>query len=349
MEPILLSESDDKDLVNWLSKIPNATVFHTPMWRNVLVTTYGYEPFYLAVKDGGEIKAILPLLFVKSRLTGNRLVSLPFSNICGPIGDPQSFPILIGEALRLHEELKAKAVEIRTQRDLNPIEEEGFSKVSYFVTSIVPLDPNPDVVWKRFTDRCVRTEVRQAIKKRVEVRLTGNSEDDIKAFYKLFVQTRLRHGVPPQPYRFFKNLWKHMWPNNMALHLAYKDGNVIGGLVSLFFGDTIGTAYIGSDFSYRGDRVHQALFWKCMENGCLKGFRKFDFYRTPKNSESQRSFKKRWNSYEVDLDYMYYPKVKGTAATIEETAKYKIMQSMVRRMPRFTAIWLGSLLYRHLG
>ncbi len=349
MEPILLSESDDSNLLEWLSKTPTATVFHTPMWRDVLISTYGYEPFYLAARKDDGICAILPLLFVKSRLTGKRLVSLPFSNICGPIGDPEAFAVLIEEALRLYQELGAKAVEIRTQRDLNPLSDQRFTTVSYFVTAILMLDPNPDIVWQRFPGNNVRTEVRQAIKKGVEVRLGGDSEKDIKSFYKVFVQTRSRHGVPPQPYKFFRNLWKHMWPNNMDVYLAYKNGKVIGGLISLSFGEMICTPYLGSDFAYRGDRVHQALFWKSIENGCLKGFKIFDFCRTPKNSESQRFFKRRWNTYEVDLDYMYYPQVKGTAATLEETAKYRIMQSMVRRMPKFAVIWLGNLLYRHLG
>lgn len=349
MEPMILSASDDQDLREWLKTTPEATIFHTPMWRDVLTATYGYQPFYLAARSQGRICAVLPMLFVKSRLTGNRLVSLPFSNICGPLGVDQARSVLVQEALKLCEELQAKAVEIRTQRDLNPIDDQRLSRVSYFVTSIVPLDPNPDVVWKRFTDRNVRTEVRQAMKKGLEVKVAGESEKDIKVFYDLFVQTRLRHGVPPQPYSFFKNLWKHLWPSNMELYLAYKSGKVVGGLINLTFGETTSTAYIGSDFAYRSDRVHQVLFWKSMENGCLNGFKRFDFLRTPKTSESQRYFKKRWNAYEVDLDYYYYPKVKGTAATLEETAKYRIMQKVVSRMPKSVGIWLGNLLYRHLG
>ncbi len=348
-EVLRLDKSHDDVVMGFLSKCDNATIYHTPMWRDVLVETYGYEPFYLGYFEGGNLKALLPLMFVRSWLTGNRLVSLPFSNICGPCGNRDNFVHLVSQAISLRQDLRAKALEIRTQTDFNDIEDARFTKLSYFVTSVVPLESDPEIVWKRFKDRNVRTEVRQAIKKGVIVRMAGESEDDIRIFYQLVVPTRLRHGVPPQPYRFFRNLWKWMYPENMELYLAFLDDKPIGGLVNLTFGDTTSTAYIGSNIAYRQYRVHQLLFWKSMENGCRRGFKRFDFLRTPKSSETQRYFKRRWNAYEVDLNYLYYPQVKGTAATIEETTKYRMLTTLVKRAPTWFGIALGRLLYRHLG
>jgi hypothetical protein len=86
-----------------------------------------------------------------------------------------------------------------------------------------------------------------------------------------------------------------------------------------------------------------------MEDGCLRGYKTYDFLRTPKQSESHRYFKIRWNASEVDLVYAYYPEVRGTASTIEDTAKYALMTKVLRRSPGFVGQLVGRILYKHLG
>jgi CelD/BcsL family acetyltransferase involved in cellulose biosynthesis len=344
----IIGSEQDGLLSAFLEECPGSTVYHTPQWRDAVVATYGYEPIYLAYQGDKGIEAILPLMLVKSWLTGRRLVSLPFANICGPLGSAGGTRALIDRAVVLGAERGAKAVEIRTQANLNPVEEPRFTKVSYFITSIVRLDGNPTRVWESFKDRNVRTEVRQATKKGIEVR-DATGADDLKRFYDLFCNLRLKHGVPPQPFAFFENLWKCLWPEHLNLHVAAFQGRQVAGLITLGFGNTLCAAYIGSDLAYRSYRVHQILFWKAMETGCLKGYSAFDFLRTPKNAQELRYFKDRWNAYEVDLEYLYYPRVAGTASTVEETAKYRLMATTLKRAPKFVGRGLGRLIYRHLG
>lgn len=344
----ILGESDEAAFRGFVASAPQASIYHTAEWRDALVATYGYRPVYLGCFDQGKLTSILPTMEVSSWLTGKRLVSLPFSNMCGPIGSPEAGPALIQGAIEAYRSRGAKALEIRTQADTNPISDESLSGVSYFITSIVDLDPDPDVVWKRFKDRNVRTEVRQAVKKGIEV-VSGDTEEHLRHFYNLYAPSRQKHGVPPQPYGFFRNLWRHLRPGYIDLLLATHQGTYAGGLITLAFGKTLCAAYIGSDPAYRSFRVHQVLFWKAMEMGCRRGFERFDFLRTAKKSESLRYFKKRWNAYEVDLEYLYHPEVRGTASTIEETAKYRMLTAVLKRSPPFVGKALGRLIYRHLG
>jgi serine/alanine adding enzyme len=343
-----LEASDDAALREFLEATPQASIYHTPQWRDALVSTYGYDPVYLGGFEGGKITSVLPMMEVSSWLTGKRLVSLPFSNVCGPIGAGGAAADLIERAIETCGARGAGALEIRTQADLNPVQDRRLSAVSYFITSIVELDPDPDVVWKRFKDRNVRTEVRQAAKKGIDVR-TGETEEDLRSFYEMYAPSRQSHGVPPQPYSFFRNLWQHLRPAYLDLFLASYRGVPVGGLITLGFGNTLCAAYIGSDEAYRSFRVHQVLFWNAMESGCIRGFKRFDFLRTPKKSKSLRYFKERWNAYEVDLNYLYHPEVRGTASTIEETAKYRLLTAVLRRSPAFVGKALGRILYRHLG
>jgi lipid II:glycine glycyltransferase (peptidoglycan interpeptide bridge formation enzyme) len=133
------------------------------------------------------------------------------------------------------------------------------------------------------------------------------------------------------------------------LFVSEHQGRCVGGLVTVAFGGTICAAYIGGDPAYRSHRVHQAMFWKAMETGCLRGFQRFDFLRTAKKSKQLRYFKERWNAREVDLNYIYYPEVRGTASTIEETAKYRVMTAILKRSPAFVGKALGRVIYKHLG
>jgi CelD/BcsL family acetyltransferase involved in cellulose biosynthesis len=344
---IALNQNRDAEVADFLAGVPGATVYHTPGWRNAILATYDYEPRYLAHVEGERITAMLPLMLVRSRLTGTRLVSLPFSNVCGPIGERAGFGPLVDEAVRMTGAEAAKTLEIRTQAGLNDLDDGRFSRVDYFVTSVVPLDADPAVVWARLKGD-VRTKVRQAEKKGIDVR-EASSEGELRDFYDLFVEGRLKHGVPPQPFAFFHNLWRSMKPDQRMLLLARLEGRPVGGLLNLAFGDTLCGGYIGSRLKLRSYRINQALNWKAIELGCTRGYAKFDFLRTARAGASLREFKLRWNAVEIDLHYLYYPAVCGTAATVENTARYRLMTFVLKRSPKVLGRMLGRLLYRHLG
>jgi len=131
--------------------------------------------------DGESLTAVLPMMFVRSWLTGKRLVSLPFANTCGPAGRSEHFGALLDRALELRAELRARALEIRTQANVNSLRDDRFTPVGYFITSLVSLASDPKDVWDNFKDRNVRTEVRQAAKKGIEVR-DGDDPKDLEQF-----------------------------------------------------------------------------------------------------------------------------------------------------------------------
>lgn len=67
-----------------------ASVFHTAGWLNSLRRTYGYKPVAFSTSPPiGELKNGLVFCRVCSRVTGYRMVSLPFSDHCEPLFDCQ--------------------------------------------------------------------------------------------------------------------------------------------------------------------------------------------------------------------------------------------------------------------
>lgn len=65
---------------------PAASVFHTRGWLRTLQTMYGYEPLAVTTSIPTE-RLTNALLFcvVRSWVTGDRVVSLPFTDHCEPL------------------------------------------------------------------------------------------------------------------------------------------------------------------------------------------------------------------------------------------------------------------------
>ena len=68
-----------------LFKTPGSSFFHTSSWARVLKESYGYVANYFTEISDGEILTLLPVMEVRSFLTGCRGVSLPFTDSCEPI------------------------------------------------------------------------------------------------------------------------------------------------------------------------------------------------------------------------------------------------------------------------
>ena len=96
---------------------PMATGYHLEAWRRVIQETFGHEIFYLMAKDqDGEVRGVLPLVFLRSRLFGRFLVSMPFVNYGGLLVDnAEAKGALLREAEVLAMDLKASHIELRQQ------------------------------------------------------------------------------------------------------------------------------------------------------------------------------------------------------------------------------------------
>src|SRR5262249_30736033 len=99
---------------------PSSSVFHTVSWLEALRRTYGYEPaVYTTSPPDVFLENGLVFCRVTSWITGQRLVSLPFSDHCEPlirtIADKQVFLSAIERALQRG---KLRYFEIRASQNL---------------------------------------------------------------------------------------------------------------------------------------------------------------------------------------------------------------------------------------
>src|SRR5207302_4984284 len=142
---------------------------------------------------------------VRSLFTGRRGVCLPFSDACEPlIFDPEAVGLVRDRLIRFAQERRWKHLEIRGGKSFQLAP----SSATKFYGHTLDLRSGAEELSTRFTSP-VRRAIRKAERSDVSAVVVRN-RPAIDDFYRLHVQTRRRHGLPPQPASFFLNIYEHI-------------------------------------------------------------------------------------------------------------------------------------------
>ena len=259
--------------------------------------TYKHKPIYLVAKENGELKGVLPLFLMKSMIFGKKLVSVPFApygGVCADDGIAEK--MLIEEAIRVAEECNADYLELR---QFNRNETELAANDAY-VTSILELDKNPDVLWNTFR-KSMRRYVRKAIKNDFQV--TINSKN-LNEFYNIYSQGMHNLGTPAHSYTFFRNILLEFPEDTNIATIEYKD-KVISTIFMLYFKNMVIYGWGASLKEYLELSPNYLLFWEAIKDSCEKGLDFFDFGRSQPNT-GVFLFKEGWGAEPKQLYYLYY-------------------------------------------
>lgn len=333
----------DKRWLSFLVDNDQAGIFHHPAWSQVLAECYGYRSFVCSVLDDkGAIKAGVPVMEIRSSLTGRRWVALPFSDHCRPLFDDE-------ESLARLTDYFAEAYSAQTipSIELN-WEYPSRSLIQFYsdhVLQTIDLLPDAGEVFSRIKPKYRRT-VRIAEREGVHVEW-GDTYEHLDAFYELHLLTRRRLGVPIQPRKFFRLLWENVLKRDLGfLLLAYKDGLCLAGAIFLHWRKTVTYKYSASSGVDRKLGATDCILWKAIDWACDNGYTSLDLGRTARSNEGLRFYKKRWRSEEVPLVYSYL----GRKPTQPPGGKLmSIMQTVIRHSPTWVCRVAGEVLYRHFG
>lgn len=332
-----------EDWESYVRRHPEGTFCHLPQWRDVLAETMGHHPYYLfATGEDGKLRGLLPLFHIKSRLTGNRLVSLPLSYICGPIADsPEVVSQLAQAAQELCASLSCRGLELRM---IGPAPL-GLITAECFSTHILELS-SPKEVWGKLHQKGVRWAIGKAQRDGVTV-VADNSFEALKTFDLLNQQTKRRLGVPGHPLPFFESMLRKLG-DSVSIYIAYLDKRPIAGIMNISYKDTVCYAYAASDTRFRACHGNDLLIWKAIEDACEKGYRYFDFGKTSKDDAGLTRFKKHWGTTEKELNYCFHPRVPSTMTLNRTGMKYKLITAIWRRLPLAACRALSPMAFRHL-
>lgn len=335
--------------VRWpafLEMHPLATVFHSKEWLDALRRTYGYRASALTTSRPGE-RLINGLAFcrIQSWITGRRLVSVPFSDHCTPLVDSEDEFACLFSCLQQEVEMgREKYLEIRPIAGGTHLPPE-VSGGETFLLHRLDLRPSLDELFYSLHANCIRRKIARAQRERVAYE-DGTSEELLKKFYQLVVLTRRRHGIPPQPVSWFRNLID-CFGERLKIRLASHEGQPAAGILTIRYKGSMTYKYGCSDVRFHSLGPMQLLMWRAIREAKETGLIEFDMGRTDWNNTGLLAFKDRWGGARSDLVYLRHPVPKlqcrtGYIAT-------RIAKRIFVWAPDSLLSTVGNILYRHIA
>jgi len=325
---------------------PRASVFHTPGWLEALRRTYGYRPIVFSTSASNQdLRNGLLFCEVESFLTGRRLVSLPFADHCEPlVDDPEDFAAILTFLPQEVRRRKLKYIEIRP---LGPqwAPQDTFSRGVAFHHHALDLRPEVGQLLRSFHKDSVQRRIRRAEREAMTYE-EGRTDVLLDKFYGLWLLTRRRHGLPPQPRDWFRNLMTCLG-ERFTIRVASKDGQPVASIMTLRHGHTLVYKYGGSNRKFHNLGGTALLFWRAIQDGKREGLRELDLGRSDLDNPGLVAFKDHWGTTSSTLTYFRYPPASRLA--IGRRYALPLARCVLACTPDRILMVAGELLYKHIG
>jgi hypothetical protein len=317
--PRSLSEIDpiaDERWDRYVSAHPEGLVYHHSAWLKSLRREYGQCPTGLAlIDDAGEVSGVLPLIltrglpFARSNpVTRRRLSSLPRTPVGGPLADDAAGLAALASAAVDRTppgtQLQIKVADRRLDGLVAGLDGHPWRK-SY----ALELPGRPEDV--RFGNSRNHSRIRWAVNKARKEGVTvtpAEEPEELRRWYRLYLDTMRHHAVPARPLRLFEALWEELRPRGMMrLLLARRDGELLAGSVLLMHGSTVFYAFNGVLRTAFRHRPNDILQWEAIHRAAADGFRWYDFGEVADRHDGLADFKSKWNAQASMLQRYYHP------------------------------------------
>jgi CelD/BcsL family acetyltransferase involved in cellulose biosynthesis len=345
VDDVVVLELGDPRWRDFVATHPAATPFHHPDWTRLITDCYGFRGFALATRDSaGAIRAGMPVVEVRHLGGAPKWVSLPYTDYCPPLASSKEEQEDLAAAL----EQASRAAGVRRTEVRAPLAGCCSATQPTAFRHVLPLARDPAEVHAGFR-RDHAQHIRSAERKGLTVRQATGPEDLVGTFYRLHLLTRRRLGVPVQPRRFFRMLWKDVISTGLGSVLIVEAAaQPIAAAVFLTWNGTVIYKFSASDASAWKLYPNHLLSWHAIRAACEQGHQWFDFGRTDIGNEGLRHFKLSWGAVEEPLFYGRVGAAPGPAPSAEGMAS-RALRRVIRRGPLLLCRAVGEGLYRYVA
>jgi hypothetical protein len=325
---------------------PESSAFHTSSFLDALRLTYSYQPVVYTTSAPEEpLVNGLVLCHVSSWLTGSRLVSVPFADHCQPLvtgaGDLRAIMAAIRKTV---EDGKLKHAQIRAIRP-DGLETAASGEPDAFTFHTLDLTPTVDRLYRGLHRTAFQQPLRRAEREGV-CYVSGRTESLLEQFYSLLVATRRRHGLPPQPMSWFRNL-AECFGDRLTVHVASRGRQPLAAILTLRHKQVLVYKYSASDERFHRLGAVPFLLWQVILDAKGQGLSLFDLGRTDADHASLATFKERLGATRSALVYVRWAEAGRSIS--HEKRRVPPGSRMFARMPDEFLIAAGKFLYRHMG
>ena len=317
--------------------------FHTSAWAKVLSKSYDYSPNYFTIIKNNELKLLLPVMDIRSYLTGRRGVSLTFTDYCEPfLEKEEQFPELLDTVIRHGKKKGWKTIEFRGGGDF--LHDKPVS--AKYLGHTLDITGITDKIFSSFRDS-TRRNINKAVNEGVTIE-RSESLQSVQDFYRLHCLTRKKHGLPPQPKFFFQNIYNYIISKNKGfVVLASFNNQIIAGAIFFHHGHKAIYKYGASDESFLRLRANNLIMWEAIKWYSTNGYKSFCFGRSDYNDKGLRQYKNGWGSVEREIYYYKYDIINDKFMEINNESN--ISKIYLQKMPLKLLQVVGHFMYRHMG
>jgi FemAB-related protein (PEP-CTERM system-associated) len=328
---------------SFASSRSDSTFCHLHGWSTVMEKALGHECPYLAAADGtGAVRAILPLVRVRSALFGHYLVSMPFLNYGGALGTTEATRFLHDEATALAARSGADLLELRTRVD---VDAPSLTTNTRKVTILLDLPDDAERFWKEGLGAKVRSQVRRPQKEGMVARFGVGERDP---FYEVFARNMRDLGTPVLAKAFFEQI-AAVLPDSVEFGAVYLGDTPVAAGCGFVWKDEFEMTWASSLREFNRRAPNMLLYWSFMERMIQRGLKVFNFGRCTPEGGTYR-FKKQWgDTRDVPLPWQQWSR-SGLSATPNPDGSplFELATRVWSRLPLAVANRLGPRLSRAL-
>jgi CelD/BcsL family acetyltransferase involved in cellulose biosynthesis len=347
----VLNPLTDARWQEFVERDPRSSMFHSLPWLRTLEQTYGYQPSVLTdAAPGKPIENGLVFCRIDSWITGRRIVSLPFSDHCEPLPrEGESTAALMTRCASELQEARSDYIEFRPRRFPDSQQHQEYLSSAYCYHEL-DLTPDLKTLFAGFHKDSIQRKIRRAEREGL-VYKEGRSRQLLEDFDSLFLLTRRRHRIPPQPAAWFRNMVE-AFGDALKIRVAYQGTVPTAAILTVQHHGTMFYKYGGSDPTLSQSGGTPMLLWETIQDAKRQGLKVLDFGRSDMDGTGLITFKDRWGTTRSDLLYLRQSLTMEKARAMGYGLggwKKQVLDGLVPRLPDSLLRGLGALLYRHIG
>jgi len=331
------------------------THFHQYGWKRIIEHVFGHECLYLCVRGdegegargagqeapggGGGLRGILPLVRVRSPVFGHYLVSMPFLNYGGPLGDAEAVRALAEAALARSRADGADLLELRSRTELPVDLPVSHRKVTVLLD--LPED-DAEILWDALKSK-VRSQVRRPRKEGVTIRFGA---DQVEPFHQVFAEHMRDLGTPAQGLELFRAIARE-FPDSAVFGCAYLDGRPVACGCGFEWNGEFEITWASALREYSRIAPNMLLYWSFMERAIERGLGLFNFGRCTPGSGTHR-FKQQWGTRDETLWWYQDGRGETEATPSPDEGLYAWGVKVWQRLPVPVATALGPRIVKYI-
>jgi FemAB-related protein (PEP-CTERM system-associated) len=330
-----------QEWLDYLKSDPMSDICQHYAWGRIFKETFGLDAILIVHRSGSKIDGGLPLILFDQKITGRAMVSMPFLNYGGLLGENDEIKIeILNRARHIIGQSAFDYLEMRHAG--HGIGDMADNTIQNRVTFRLDINRPADDIFKKLKKQ-LRTRIRKAGKQGIEY---YRGQDRLDDFYGLFATAMTEHGTPVMPKRFFESVLKYL-SEYAQMIIAYKGNQPVGGKLVMTFKNRATMTWGCYPNRYKDLLANYHLTWELIQKLAQGPVQLLDFGRSAPDVGGY-TYKANWGPEIIPIYVDYIASDPAKIPHLKpENIKYRTAISLWKKMPVSVARVIGPRLARY--